>query len=129
MDNLIMEIIQREGAKDTDNPNDPGGRTKYGISEKSNPSAWKNGPPTLDAAKQIYMDLYVNAPGFTKIQPSFLMNQLVDFGVNSGPKTAIMHLQKLLGLTQDGVIGPSVLATLAKRNPETLNNQLADDRV
>jgi lysozyme family protein len=37
---------------------DAGGRTRYGIAEKYNPNAWKNGPPSLDDAKQIYIDSY-----------------------------------------------------------------------
>lgn len=129
MDTIIDDVIKREGAKDTNNPNDSGGRTKYGISEKWNPEMWKNGPPSLDAARAHYRTVYIVNVGFDKVQPTYLQEQLVDFGVNSGPVTALMHLQKLLGLTQDGKMGPSTLATLAARDPIRVNNQLVDDRV
>lgn len=129
MDTLLDEIIKREGVKDTNNPNDSGGRTKFGISEKWHPEAWTNGPPTLEQAKTIYFDEYVVKPGFTKIQPEYLMAQLIDWGVNSGPTVAIQRFQKLLGVAQDGIIGPSTLQTLKLRNPETINNQLANERV
>lgn len=125
---IIDDVIKREGAKDTNNPNDSGGRTKYGISEHWNPEAWKNGPPTLDQARAIYFAQYVTAPGFDKVQPSFLQEQLVDFGVLSGPMVAIQHVQKLMGLDSDGKLGPLTLATLLKREPTKLNNQLVDDR-
>lgn len=128
IDSIIDDVIKREGAKDTNNPNDPGGRTKYGISEKWNPEAWKNGTPTRDDAVRIYKRLYITTPGFDKLH-EVLQEQLVDFGVMSGPQTAIMHLQKLLGLTQDGVLGPVTLANINNRDVLTLNNQLVDDRV
>jgi lysozyme family protein len=36
----------------------------------------------------------------------------VDFGVNSGPHTAVAWLQKSLGVTPDGVIGLKTLGAL-----------------
>lgn len=36
-----------------------------------------------------------------------------DFGVNSGPKRAIQFLQRVVGVTQDGAIGPKTLAAVA----------------
>lgn len=129
IDAIIDAVIKREGAKDTDNPNDSGGRTRYGISERWNPELWRNGPPTLDQARLHYRNVYILNVGFDKVQPPFLQEQLIDFGVNSGPQTALMHLQKLLGLTQDGKLGPATLGTIALRDPIRLNNQLVDDRV
>lgn len=126
---IIDDIIQRESAKDTNNPNDSGGRTKYGISEKWHPEAWKTGPPSYAQAVALYTQLYVVAPGFVTIGPTYLQEQLVDFGVLGGPQTAIQHFQKVLGVPQDGVLGPTTFAAMAKRNPILLNNQLVDDRV
>jgi lysozyme family protein len=129
IDQLIDEIIQRESAKDTNNPNDSGGRTKYGLSEKWDPEDWVSGPPTLEMARARYLHRYITQPGFLQVQPDYLMSQLVDWGVLSGPVVAIQHLQKLLGVTVDGQLGPLTLATLGKRDPLVLNNQLVDDRV
>jgi lysozyme family protein len=129
VDTLIDEIIARESSKDTNDPNDAGGRTKYGISIHANPEAWVNGPPTRDAAAKIYLDRYIVQPGFLQVTPEYLMDQLVDYGVTSGPLTAIMHLQRVLGLKQDGQLGPVTLAALKTQDPITLNNKLVDDRV
>jgi lysozyme family protein len=129
IDAIIDDVIKREGAKDTNNPNDPGGRTKYGISERWNPEMWKTGPPTLQQARDHYRTVYIVNVGFDKIQPAYLQEQLVDFGVLSGPQTAIMHLQKIIGLSQDGVLGPLTLANISNRDPLRLNNKLVDDRV
>lgn len=129
LDNLIDEIIEREGRKDTNNPNDSGGRTKYGISERSHPGAWANGPPTLEEAKRIYFQEYIVNQGFHKIKPEWLMEQVVDFGVHSGPHTSIVNLQRVLGVQADGKLGPITLGVLEKRDPEAVNTLLVKERV
>lgn len=129
IDTLLDQILARESSKDTDNPNDSGGRTKYGISQKWHPEAWVVGPPTRDAAKALYFHQYVVQPGFTQIKAEMVMDQLVDWGVNSGQMTAILHLQKVLNVKQDGVLGPASLQVVNSRDPLILNNQLVDDRI
>ena len=55
MGDLIDDIIDREGGSTlTNDPTDKGGRTKYGISEKSNPEAWKDGDVWRAQAPDIY---------------------------------------------------------------------------
>ena len=44
--------------------------------------------------------------------PDGLDLMLFDFGVNAGPGRAAKFLQKLLGVTQDGGIGPQTLGAL-----------------
>ncbi len=124
----ISDIIAREGPPSND-PNDSGGQTAFGISEKSNPEAWKNGPPTEAQARAIYEQKYVKSPGFDKIADKQLQAQLIDFGVNSGPAIAIMKLQSILGVQEDGVLGPNTLAILATLHPEDVNNCLVAERV
>lgn len=127
-DQIINDIIKREGPP-TNDPTDKGGRTAYGISEKANPDAWKNGPPTAEQAKQIYLTKYVNGPGFDKIQDSKLQAQLVDMGVNSGPSIAIQKLQVIVGVPQDGKLGPATLQALASMSPTVVNTHLVIERV
>lgn len=128
LDKLLDEIIARESSKDTNNPNDSGGRTKYGISEKWHPDLWVNGPPTLEQAKQVYIRDYVVTPNF-HLLPSPLMEQAIDFGVNSGPGVVVQKLQGLVKVPVDGVMGPLTLAAIKTANIATLNNQLVRERV
>ena len=127
--NPIDDILSREGGL-VNLTSDHGGRTIYGISEKANPEAWKNGPPSLDTAKQILAAKYIRAPGFDSIDNPYLRDQLIDFGVNSGPQLAIMKLQGLLGLDQDGVIG-AVTRNAIQQHPDQrhLHNLLVGERV
>jgi lysozyme family protein len=82
---IIEAILRREGVYD-DNPNDPGGKTAYGISIVYHPEAWSNGRPTRDAAIAIYKRDYL-AP-FASIEPVTLKAQVVDIAVNCGVTAA-----------------------------------------
>ena len=127
-DSVINDILKREGPPSND-PIDKGGATAFGISKVSNPEAWKNGPPTQEQARNIYIQKYVNGPGFHQIEDKQLQAQLVDFGVNSGPAVAIQKLQDILKVTVDGVLGPETLKVLKTLHPDDANNLLVAARI
>lgn len=130
MGDLIDDVIHREGDdKVTNDPKDKGGRTQYGISEKSHPDAWKDGKVTYEEARAIYEQKYLTGPGFDKIQDPKLQVLLVDYGVNSGPQLAIMELQKILKVDVDGKLGPKTLAAIEREEPRRLANKLALARI
>lgn len=80
-DKAFEIVIGHEGGY-VDNPRDPGGRTKYGISQRSYPKLdIKN--LTLDQAKQIYFDNYWKASGADKY-PWPMSYFIFDVAVNSG---------------------------------------------
>lgn len=135
VDRIIEEIIQKEGGF-SNHPADPGGPTNFGITIRTL-SKWRGHDVTVedvknlteDEAKDIYNSEYVLRPGFDKIPESMLKSNLIDFGVNSGPKTAIMNLQTLLGVRADGLLGPTTLAAIEQVNLKDLNNELVKRRV
>ena len=127
-DDIITEIIRKEGDP-TNDPNDSGGRTQFGISETANPEAWADGHVTEAEAREIYERKYVIGPRFDQIPDVYLRAQLIDFGVNSGPAVAIMKLQEILHVTVDGWIGPETLGALTQVHPEAVNNELVKSRV
>ena len=126
-DDITLEI-KLEGPP-TDDTNDKGGPTAFGISKVNNPDAWKNGPPTEAKARAIYLSKYVNGPGFDKIKDPQLQKQLIDFGVQSGPAIAIQKLQFILGTEVDGILGPQTLAAIDRIHPEDVNNGLMVERI
>jgi lysozyme family protein len=109
----IDEIIRREGGdKETNDPADSGGRTKYGISERAHPEAWADGDVTQDEARGIYKETYITAERFDQIKDESLQHQVVDFGVPSGPDRAARLLQQIVGVEADGEIGPKTLEAI-----------------
>ena len=129
IDTLLDELLAREGSKDTNDPNDSGGRTKFGISQKWHPDAWAEGPPTRAEAKEIFFTIYIMQPKIYLVQPEFLMGQLVDYAVLSSPRRAIIALQHILQVVEDGVLGPITLGAITRRDPRKVNNAIVDRRV
>ena len=130
IEEIITEVLVKEGVS-TDDPIDRGGRTAFGISEKSNPEAWADGKVTEEEARAIYETKYVKFPRFDQISDPHLQAQLIDYGVNSGSQLAIMELQKILGVAVDGIIGPETLEALEVNSYRirVVNNQLAIARI
>ena len=102
---IIDDVIRREGGeKATNDEHDGGGRTQFGIAERSNPQAWADGKVTEAEARAIYTAKYIVGPGFDRITDPRLQAQLVDFGVTSGPAVAIQKVQSLVGQEPDGIL-------------------------
>lgn len=121
MSDFIDEIIAREGNdKETNDPSDSGGRTKYGISEAGHPEAWADGDVTRDEARSIYKQVYIIAEHFDKIDNVTLMHQAVDHGVMSGADSSSKLLQQLVGTTVDGDLGPKSLDAINNYTAGTL---------
>lgn len=113
MSDFIDDIIAREGGdKETNNPADSGGRTKFGISEKAHPEAWADGDVSRLEAREIYRRVYILAEKFDRIPNLLLMHQVVDHGVPSGPDTAARMLQQVVGVKIDGEIGAKTIAAI-----------------
>lgn len=110
---LIDKIIEREGKSTfTNDPLDKGGRTQYGISEKSNPEAWVDGRVDYAEARRIYARKYLSP--FTGLESYPFYEHLVDFGVTSGPVLVVSKLQEIVGAAVDGRLGPETLDKVSK---------------
>lgn len=108
---IALDEIRREGGdKETDDPSDSGGRTKYGIAEASNPDLWKNGPPTEAQAIDRFEERYIKP--FEGIRDTGLLHQLVDFAVTAGVEPVTKILQQLVGVTADGQLGPKTIQAI-----------------
>lgn len=102
-DEAFDRLISHEGGY-VNNPADPGGETKWGISKRSYPFLTiKN--LTRDDAKAIYKKDFWDAIRADRL-PTSVLYQVFDFAVNSGISTAIRKLQKAIGTADDGHWGP-----------------------
>lgn len=118
----INRILISEGSEYTNDPEDPGGPTKYGITiydtrlyVKKNATAADVKALTRDVAVHIYDEKYWNALNCDAL-PSGLDYTLVDYGVNSGIARAGRVLRQILGLpTNDWHVTQEVLDAVNKR--------------
>jgi lysozyme family protein len=108
-------------------PADPGGETKFGISKRSYPSLDIKSL-TRDQVKPIYKADFWGPAGCDAV-PDELKYPLFDFAVNSGPRRAVKTLQKRLGVVADGSLGPKTLAELMLWPQKALAIALCLDRL
>lgn len=105
----LERIIGHEGGY-VDDPKDPGGETKWGISKRSYPDL-NISALTIDDAAGIYIEDYLEPLNAERLRDGVVF-QLLDFAVNSGIQTAVRKLQLAIGVADDGIIGPVTVNVL-----------------
>lgn len=122
----VLVILENEGGYSND-PNDPGGETKYGISKRAYPTEdIKN--LTVEKAKMIYRRDYWDAMKCGDMPYSVAL-QVFDFGVNAGTDISAKTLQKLVGVAQDGKIGKITLGAVKAQNEAVLSQKIGVARI
>ena len=111
-DAAFIKIVGLEGGY-SDRADDPGGKTKYGITERV---ARENGyvgdmhDMSSDFAEQVYRTSYWDVCHLDQIIAWPLKLFVFDAAVNQGPTAAVRMLQQCLGVADDGVIGPQTIS-------------------
>lgn len=137
---LVPFILSWETDKYTNNKNDRGGATKFGITL----ATWrkvgydKNGDGVLNEEDvkllteedfhRVFKQNYWNACKADKIQDQSVANMLVDFAYNSGVSRAVKYLQKTLGVTADGIIGRNTLSAINGSDGKILFERFKKER-
>lgn len=102
-DTAFDRLLGHEGNYVND-PSDPGGETKWGISKRSYPKLVIKELTREDAYNIYEKDFWLKI-GLDEI-PFSVGFQLFDFAVNSGIITAIRYFQRALLVADDGYFGP-----------------------
>jgi lysozyme family protein len=116
---ILDEIIRREGSVYTNRASDRGGPTRWGITlttlreeRGAHMTAVDVAKLTEVEARDIYRRRYIRRPGLDMVTDERLRAFLIDFGVNSGPRRAVIALQNAIGAKPDGVFGAETLKRL-----------------
>jgi len=124
IDDVISDVLAMEGGY-VDDPLDRGGATNRGVTAATLGEYRELGRPATPAevktlteteARAIYLQRYVKAPAFDTLPP-WLIPVVVDDAVLSGPKSAVTTLQRILGVPEDGVLGPKTRQALTVKDP------------
>ena len=128
-------VLRSEGGR-VDDPHDAGGRTNQGITQATF-NAWLSSHGsqhrdvftiTPDEVSAIYKSRYWDAVDGDSL-PAGVDYAVFDFAVNSGPAKAAMTLQSIVGVAEDGKIGPLTLAAIGKERPVFLITKLCAMRL
>ena len=115
-DDSFSALIGNEGGY-ANHPDDPGGETMWGITARVARAHGYTGAMLdlpLATAKAIAKAGYWDVARCDELDPR-LAFQVFDAIYNGGP--AVKWLQRAVGATPDGVIGPATLASLALVDP------------
>lgn len=105
-DAAFEKLLGHEGGY-VNNPSDPGGETRFGISKRSYPHLDIKAL-TVEQSKAIYKRDFWGPAGCDAV-PDALRFDLFDMAVNSGVKAAVKTLQGAVRETEDGILGPRTL--------------------
>ncbi len=108
--NRIIYLIEKETL--TNDPHDPGGLTKFGISQRRYPDV-DIANLTRAGAIELYRRDYWDLASCAKL-PEPLDFYVFDSAINQGPGYAVRELQEAVGTTRDGVLGPVTLRAIAR---------------
>lgn len=111
----LKQVLKYEGGY-VDHPKDPGGPTNKGVTQavydnwrKSQNLSTQSVRAIADSeVAAIYKNLYWDRIS-GDLLPSGVDFAVFDFAVNSGVSRAAKTLQAVVGVTQDGVIGPATI--------------------
>jgi len=116
-DTVFPILLKQEGGY-VNNPHDPGGITNLGVTKRVW-EAWVHHPCgdadmralTPSVVAPLYRVQYWNGIDGDALSPAVALC-VFDFAVNSGVARAARYLQSIVGVTQDGHIGPATLKAL-----------------
>lgn len=125
------------------NPNDRGGQTYAGISRNNWPNwvgwqlidnykakngiigidkAMANNPNMESAIESFYKKNFWDVNKLDLINDQQIADTVYDFGVNSGVGQAAKTLQKVVGVSVDGIIGNQTVDAVNKGDAESIHN-------
>ena len=129
-DECFAALVANEGDF-ADLENDPGGKTRYGVTEAVARGAGFTGDMRelpLSLANTIYRSQYWDAVRGDEL-PDSVRYCVFDAAATSGVRQSILWLQRALGVPADGVLGPVTLAASHAANPDRLKARLLSQRL
>jgi lysozyme family protein len=132
-DAALKAILKHEGGF-VNHPKDPGGMTNLGVTKK----VWEEWVgKTVDEKAMRALTPEVVGPMYKKKYwdavkaddlPDGLDYLMFDFAINAGPGRAIKIMQKAIGTTPDGAIGPKTMQSLKTADQGELVAKFSEEK-
>lgn len=129
-DEAFVRLLGHEGDF-VDHPSDPGGATRWGITERVARANGYDGPMRqlpVEIAKRIAKKDYWDAVRADEL-PAAIRYSMFDAAYNSGTRQAILWLQRACGADADGVLGSKTLLAAKTQNPDVLRQKMLAQRL
>lgn len=133
-DTALKRVLAHEGGY-TNDAEDPGGPTNWGITIYDARMYWKRDADAddvkampLDVAKRIYKTKYWDAMRCDEL-PSGVDYAVFDFGVNSGIARSVKFLEAVAGVSVDGKPDDLLIRTVANMPAKSVITDLCAKRL
>lgn len=110
----VAQVLRDEGVRYVNNPADPGGATKFGISSREYPDLDIAKLTDSQATEIYYRDWWLKFrfADLDQVAASQVAAKVFDLAVNIGPEHAVKCLQRAIracgrAAAEDGIIGPA----------------------
>lgn len=132
-DEMLKFVLKWEGGF-SDDSDDPGGRTNYGITQRCFDEYCRNknlpGHDVKDLTqtevRAVYFDIFVKAECSIMAWPVDLVH--FDFSINAGTRQATLSMQRVIGAVVDGIIGNETRSKLSALDPVKTAESLLCER-
>ena len=124
----FAQLLGNEGGF-VDNPKDPGGATRYGITRRvalANGYAGQMQDFPLEQARDIAKRLYWDPLHCDQYDPGVAFD-LLDANYNGGH--VVLWMQQAAGVNADGIIGPQTISAVKSAPPNQFRRRLAAMRL
>lgn len=124
---------ENEGSDYTDDPNDAGGETKFGVSKAAFPDV-DIANVTYNSAAKIWLDNFWTPNRLEEVGNQELANKLLNMIGNSNPRVAVGQFQTAINncggsIDVDGLIGTVTIDTANSCNPKWLLSVFKNIRI
>lgn len=129
-DRCFHLLLGHEGGF-VDHPKDPGGATRWGVTERVARANGYAGPMRdfpVEKAKEIYRRSYWDAARCDDL-PSGVRYAVFDGAVNSGVAQSVKWLQRAVEAADDGVVGPETIHKARAFPPDLVNRRMLGERL
>lgn len=134
-DAALARVLVSEGGY-VNNPKDPGGATNKGITQRvynlyrqrMNMDEQSVQSISNDEVRNIYKAQYWDVAKCDSL-PAGISYCVFDGDVNSGVSQSTKWLQRALGITADGTIGPNTINAACEADPDALIDAICDRRM
>ena len=132
-DKSLDMLLKHEGGY-VNHPRDPGGMTNLGVTKRVY-EGWVGHSVdeaamralTVDDVAPIYRANYWDAVWGDHL-PSGVDFSVFDWAVNSGPARSVKALQRIVGTTADGAMGPITMRAVMNMEPEKIIDLMHSER-
>lgn len=128
---VLAPFIRKWEGGFANHPLDPGGPTKWGVTLETYRSFYGSYKTVEDLKNMteyewnsIFIKKFWDKALATQIVSQSVANMIVDWGWNAGMKTSIKAVQRILGCTQDGIMGPITMGFINRANAKDLFDKL-----